>query len=461
MKARFLCWVVAVVLLVGGGVFWPILLADYVTLGWVTTALAAVSMVWLLWTTPVNAIKLQRGFSEICVMCLVGAVLLAGWAWARPDLSNDFKRYLVEGAMWRLGVSPYAEAAGQFGSVDHGALKSIYPPVAQVAFFIGNALGGDYAQGLRAVMGAAAVAVVGLLMWHLSLAGRSPWWAAAVGLMPMFYVETVWNPHVDVVGVMFLLASLLMWRLGTGVRREGLGMPHGGLFEVRDGRIARSDRRRMSLAAGVLLGLACGVKPQVVLVLPFLMRGMRWRWVLAGFAAVAAGCVAVITWRGGSAGFIESMRIYSTSWEGNGGVFELIKSLERWGEDPRAINRLKDGGRLLAPVAVVVGFWILWKRGATPITAAYVLQLILLLCSPVVWPWYLMWVLCLAPLVANSRAVWIWAVTIVAAYWGGEGGRGGGRGAYGWVLWAEYLPVWVAMGWDYVRAWDGLAERKK
>jgi hypothetical protein len=430
-RTRFLVWIAAVLTLVIGGALWLWTLrhgrtSDQTALlvfGWLGLGSVAFALVRLLETTPADAIRLPRGRSELYILLACAGLLAATLLLWQPTLSDDHRRYLFEGGLVLAGQSPYAPATTRPQTVPHAELASVYPPVAQSIFALSAWLGGEWA--LRALLAVAALGVVAALLLMLRREGASAWWAGPVALTPLLYVETAGSPHVDVAGVLLLLLCLLA-----------------------------HDARR-SIWAGALLALAAGVKPQVVLLLPFLCRDRRLAPTLAGFALAAVPQLALLLPHRGLHGFLHSFSAYSTRWEANGSVFELLKSLATLSDDPRAVNRLKDLGRMLGPLLLVPAFWCLWKLRARPVAAAYTLQLILLLCSPIVYPWYALWVLCLAPLLrAGTWTAWTLAATLGLSYTLGRGWSGSvGWTSPLWVLLLQYIPVYLALFRDWTQVW--------
>lgn len=431
---RFQLWKVAIAAWVAVWALWLVLLRGdgvltqtaMLVIGWAVIGAIGLGVAWLLKTTPRDAIVLKRANSERMILGLCASAVVGTWLMVQPGLSTDHYRYIVEGRMWLAGVSPYRNSPEQFlgvaaaeqGGVNHPSLPSIYPPVAQAIFTatsaVASVVGGEHAVAVfRVFAGVAAISGAVLLLLLLRADNRSAWWAAPVVLSAPWVMETAGTPHVDVFGVCLLLGSLLSWRGGRG------------------------------FVAGLLLALACGVKPQVAVVFPFLARSSPLPTTL-GFLLAAAPQLGVISYQGGWPGFLATSRLYATSWEANGSLFEFLKSLAVFGDDPRVINRLKDVGRMIGPVSLVLGGWLLWRYRAGPVAAAYVLQGLLLLTSPVVYPWYLLWVLPLAVLVpVGGTAALVAGSTLGISYLLGRLGQG--WTLPGWALWLEWGPVYAAL----------------
>jgi hypothetical protein len=157
----------------------------------------------------------RLGFLLLCAVAFRATLLTRA-----PDLSDDLHRYLWDARVAQAGLSPYAFAPsdppladlapGLRAKVAHPELRTVYPPLAQAAF---RTFGGGDGLALKAFFSAADVAVVSLL-WR---PGRGGAFAAALyAFHPLPVTETAGQGHVDSLGVVLLLASLAY--LGGGRR---------------------------------------------------------------------------------------------------------------------------------------------------------------------------------------------------------------------------------------------------
>jgi hypothetical protein len=195
-------------------------------------------------------------------------------------------------------------------------------------------------------------------------------------------------------------------------------------------------------AAGVLLGLAAGVKPIVLpLALPLVWALRRepaaWRGGLIAAGACGATLLALYLpfalREGGLDGMLETSRRFVSAWRFNGSVHPLIDAAVRpWldGEPWDVADRAKQiadavcGGLLLA--VLLVSTFVhrdVWRTAAVFLFAAVCL-------SSTAHPWYLLWALALLP-IAWPR----------------------GSRAAGWAIWTASLTL----PWSYV-AWLSYAE---
>src|SRR4051794_2872736 len=266
--------------------------------------------------TPTTVFAGENGV--LLPLCwLVGTVLLIGawwfgrreipsarWAyvtaalWAAPLLpflplgSYDVYSYACQGWQQATGLDPYSGGVGLLGGPWADAVaptwraspapsRPVFLLLAALAAKLGHSLAGTVAV-LRviAVLGVALIAVC--LPRLARRAGvpveRAVWLALACPLVPIHLVS---GAHNDAVMIGFLVAGLAL----AVVRRP--------------------------LAAGVLLGLAIGVKATAVVVVPFALLmvwpGRRRRAVVSMIAGVVLGLLAVSLVSGRGLGWVTGL----------------------------------------------------------------------------------------------------------------------------------------------------------
>lgn len=323
---------------------------------------------------------------------LLRATLLVGAA----TLSDDVRRYAWDARVAAIGMSPWALppsapelsglAARLPAPVPHADVRTVYPPVAQLAFRVGFALGDE--RGIRAIFAAADVAVVALI---LALGGAGAGRAAALyAFHPLAVTASAGDGHLDSLGVALLLACLLL--AGRGWR-------------------ARS---------GVAFGLSVLTKyVPLFAALPLLRRGKA---ALASAALVTAALLWAAAARGG-AWPIGGLGDYATRWEFNSVAYPaLTAALER----THAADAAKDGfsalkarlghpgwaqavypyfyagflARAILGLALAGALVAIALRVADLERAVFLSLAALLLVSPTLHPWYLLWIL---PFAARRR----------------------------------------------------------
>jgi hypothetical protein len=498
--ARFAAWIALVVLLLPGQLLWLYLLRDHHLLareplligGQLLLGLAAVAVLALLKTTPPDAIRLPTAVSRHAVVAGCALLQLAAVTLLAPLTSNDVFRYRADGRAWLAGVSPYTtpprdlppSADPADALVPYPDWRTVYPPVSQAVFAAARGLddhlvrprtdrppappavsgrtdgaGGsattrevagdttaapatawrprtlDFAVRrhtvvFRAAFAAFAVAATALLVATLRRAGDSPWWAAVVAWNPLLTLEVGGAGHQDALGL-FLLA----WTL-------------------------HATRARRFRAAGIALALACGVKPVAALLLPFLWRkahetdGFRGgrRMLFCFLATLAAAFAPVLAWQHGYAGWLDTLARFGRAWEFNGLLYEAVKALLGDGDNGRQMARAKDAARLLALLVLVGAALFLWQSRARVAEGGYWLTLLLLLCAPVAYPWYLIWPLAFVPLLRGPQgfAALVWAATAAASYTAWRTADWLWAVPPAWTL-VQYLPVLTVLAVEVTR----------
>lgn len=330
----------------------------------------------------------------------------------------------------------------------------------------------------RLAFGGTMLAATWLLMRCCLRLGRSPWWAVLVGWHPLAIIETSGMAHQDAIGILLLAAAFLAFiplplreGLRGGVARlrraaceiqaspqstlplngggneltSPLTTPKAEGMTLEYSTLPVRSYRLREISAGVLLALACGVKPLAILPAAFwFIARPSARWVVP-FVITALLLGSVLLYQDGYVGFFETLRTYTQTWEANGSFFHVIRSY------PSAIYEINglyiepwELARMLGAIIVCgVSIGLIRKR-AHWTTAFYWIVLTILLVAPVVYPWYLLWLMVIIPLL-NPRwglAGLVFAATVTFNYrlWHEPE----------WVLpwsWlaAEYIPVYVAL----------------
>jgi hypothetical protein len=331
----------------------------------------------------------------------VVALALRVPAWLAPPVhSDDVYRYLWDGRVQRAGLSPYRHAPdapelaalrdSDWARINNRQLPTIYPPGAQWAFAVAGSLS---AWKLLLALADAAVALT-LLTWIQQRAGdrrRVIAWAWS----PLVVVEVGQNAHVEVLAIALTIAAL-----------------------------AHAERARAHVA-GALLGAAAAVKLLPALLLASLDRRAR-----ALIAASLVVLVLALPYARAGVRMSGSLGEYGRRWRGNDGVFALVHAAatrvvaqtrfaKRYELEPAlarvVTGRDRDqvypdevanfGARLAAGAFGLALFaWALGRR-TSPLCAAEVLFGAFVLLTPVLHPWYVLW---LVPLSAvGASAAWV------------------------------------------------------
>lgn len=389
-----------------------------------------------------------------------------------PLLSEDLWRYIWDGAAHWAGVNPYRYAPIEAGAdviessaalayvraqIGHAQIPTIYPPAAQLAFAAITRLSTS-PVAMRLLMLIADVGV-GVMLWRwCAQSGRAPQVALLYLFAPITAMETAVGGHVDVLGVLGTVAGAFL--LGQGKQ----------------------------LRAGALLAVGVGVKLLPLMALPMLV----WRRRRAATGLLMVSGLLFGAYHMGREDTGRGLAAYGHRWQANEGLFGVMQSgfeyiwpEEAGGSIPHPWVR--KGVRALVGPPVERGdlriFPDEWTFAAAKASALSLLGLAclwalfrrrnfegyfstavmaLLLVSPVVHPWYLLWLLPFALFALAGQpdtarlprwpwAVICWTLLSFLAYLPRPGYLETGAWVDPvWVRWVEYTPVWLLLllaGW--------------
>ena len=296
-----------------------------------------------------------------------------------PFYEDDFYRYLWDGYRFAVAGTPYGAAPEEFfadpvvpalfqgvlDGVNYPELPTIYAPVTQVVFLVAYWIKPASVAVLQAILIAVDLATVFLLL-RLAPARNVLLYAWC----PLVVKEIAFTAHPDGVGVCLLLAAVVLAR-----------------------------HRRWWIAAG-LLGLAAATKTFALVLAPLVLVRARLRhWLL--FAATAAAVYLPFVVLGGTD--LLSLQVFARDWEFNSALFGLLRTIV-----PPFEARLVLG----LVLAVFWGWYCLrYARGsgAQGIPRGDWLFGVLLALSPVINPWYLLWLL---PFAVVFPSFWAWTASM-------------------------------------------------
>ena len=364
--------------------------------------LAEIMAWWGVWAVALACLRRSTSRHLLLVVVLGAVALRAVSITPVVTLSDDLYRYAWDGKVQAAGIDPYRypptapELAGLHDDwlwpddeecaerdrepgctiLNRADDRTIYPPVAQLWFVAGHALGASQLQdlGWELVSLVADIATM-VLLWRVLLQrGRDPRWVAVYAWSPVAVLEAVQNGHVDALATAFVVAA-----------------------------VALAGRR--PAWSGAALGAAAMVKLYPALLLPVLL-GRRPVRVLTAFAAV---CVVSYV-----------PHVLAVGWDVLGYLPGYLQE-EDYGSGDRYLL-LRPLGLTGPPATVVAGLLglgvlavVLRRVRAVPDDvagpAALLLGAALLVATPV-QPWYGLPLAALATLAVRP----VWLVVPAAAY---------------------------------------------
>jgi hypothetical protein len=345
---------------------------------------------------------------------VIGLVLAALWhlpfLLMPPGSDDDVHRYVWDGRVQRLGYNPYivvpsdpalsALHTPETRTLNNPDVPSPYPAGAQLFFRAVTAIH-ESVFAMKVAFVVCDLAIVLVLLDILRSSGQGAHWVLAYAWNPLLAIEAAGSGHIDIVGALLLLASF-----------AALG-------------------RRWRAIAAVAFGLAVAVKFLPIVLLPLYWKRVRMRD--AALAAVVVGLLYAPFLNHGRIP-IGSLGTYVHSFRFNDPVFATLERVA--------------APQLVVGLAVLVGFLTaiclrrLSKSAAWSSDAFAWPMAASLLCAPVVYPWYLLWLL---PFVRSGSTlpIIVWTVSIIPTY-------------YVWHLRALGRP-WIAPGWIMLLEYGSVA----
>jgi alpha-1,6-mannosyltransferase len=343
---------------------------------------------------------------------VIGLVLAALWhlpfLLATPGSDDDVHRYVWDGHVQRLGYNPYIVVpsdpalAGlhtpETRTLNNPEVPSPYPAGAQLFFRAITAIH-ESIFALKVAFVVCDFAVVLVLLDILRCSGQGAHWVLAYAWNPLLATGVAGSGHIDIVGVLLLLVSFA-------------ALVH-----------------RWRAVAALAFGLAVSVKFLPIVLLPLYWKRVRIRD--AALATIVVGLLYVPFFNHGRIP-IGSLGTYVQRFRFNDPVFATLERVA--------------APQFVAGLAVLVGlFTAIWMRRksaerssdafAWPMAAS-------LFCAPVVYPWYLLWML---PFLRSTSTlpILVWTLSILPTY-------------YVWHLRTVGRP-WLVPGWIVVLEYGSVA----
>ncbi len=340
----------------------------------------------------------------LAALCHLPFLLMA------PRLDDDIHRYVWDGRVQRLGYNPYIvvpsdpSLAGLHTSetrtLNNPEVPSPYPAGAQLFFRAVTSIH-ESIFALKVAFVVCDLAIVFVFLDILRCTRQGEHWVLAYAWHPLLAIEVAGSGHVDIVGVLLLLVS-----------------------------VAALVRRWRAVAA-TSFGLAVSVKFLPIVLLPLYWKRVRMRDGL--LATVVVGLLYVPFLNHGGIP-IGSLGTYVQRFRFNDPVFATLERV--------------TAPQVVAGLAVLVGFltaiWMRRKSAEGSLDAFAWPMAASLLCAPVAYPWYMLWLL---PFIRSISTVpiMIWTLSIIPTYYVWHLRRVGRPWLVpDWIMMLEYGSVAVA-----------------
>jgi len=371
--------------------------------------------------------KRFRNLKSIITHAIIVRVLLL---FAVPRLSDDYFRFMWDGAVQLQGINPFALLPSALSDTSPALQEwlagmnspnyySVYPPVMQGLFKgLAYIMGEDSLSqiiGMRLVLIASEIGIIYLAAAILMKMRLGVSNVAFYALNPLVIVEVVGNLHFE--GLMIFFALLGIYILIKMQEKENIWL--------------------LPLA-GVSLALAVMTKLVLLLALP-----AAWRWLGAGRTMLLGLCTLVVVALGFAPyvdaeliqNFGQSLDLYFRNFEFNASVFNLTNYIAGFYIPHYTVETV--GPYITIAMAVILVLISLFRKGGS--TERYFETLLLLLSvhllfASTVHPWYIINLVAIA-MFTQWRYPMVWSLLAILSYF---------------MYSNDFIEVWWILAIEYV-----------
>jgi alpha-1,6-mannosyltransferase len=295
-----------------------------------------------------------------------------------PIGSDDYYRYIWDGKVQVNGINPYLFSAEDSSlqslhtdilpeKVSYPGIKTIYFPVSQWLFVISYLISGENAIGLKILYLLFELLILISLFYLLKRLSINTKYILNYAALPLNTFQFFIDAHIDIVGVAFLIGSITMYFYNK------------------------------KLLSYVLLGLSISVKPTGLLLIPFLFQNEQrlHNKIKSVFIPLVIFALTFLPYVS-TATPTDTLINYSANWTFNGVVYNF---LDIFFTDNITI-------RILCGILFLSVLFFLYTSKMKFINKIYLSLFLLMIFSPVVHPWYLIWFAVLLPVVRSYSGIY-------------------------------------------------------
>ncbi|MHB8578565.1 MAG: glycosyltransferase 87 family protein [Ignavibacteriaceae bacterium] len=373
---------------------------------YITSSLLFILMCWFILKNNISA---KYIFSLIAVALILRIVLIS----LHPIGSDDYYRYVWDGKVLANGINPYEFAPNDTAltkllssiipaRVNNPDMKTIYPPLAQLLFYVSYRIGGESYIGIK------------LLLFLFDL-------------MTMFGIFLIIKKlKFDYKNILiYVLSPLPVFQFFIDAHVDGFGLPLliFAIFFYID------NKKTLSY---IFIGLSICVKPLGLILLPIIFFNEKdfSERIKAVIIPVLITALMYLPFVFTGSPF-QALMQFTENWTFNGIIFDLLDSFIR--DNQRT--------RLICAALLMISYLpvILSKKDFT--IKVYLSLFLLFIFSPIVHPWYLSWLVILLPFIPRWSGIVYTGVISLTVFTVVNYQLYGIWKEYNLVLFFEYVPV--------------------
>ena len=330
-----------------------------------------------------------------------------------PVGSDDYYRYLWDGKVQANGVNPYAFApdAKELGYlhsdilpkyVNHSAMKTLYPPLTEILFYISYLISGENYLGIKFLLLFFDLITIYGIYLILKKLNTDKKYILLYALSPLPIFQFFVDAHADGFGLAFIIFAIFFYL----------------------------DKKK--ILSYILIGLSICIKPIGLLFIPLLFFAEkslteRIKIILVPAFICAAMYIPYIF----TGSPFQALIKFTENWTFNGIVFDILNSFLH--------NNQKV--RLICGIIYFLIFLVILFSKKDLLEKIYLSIFLLLIFSPVVHPWYVCWLVILLPFVPRWSGIFYVSLVSLTAITDLNYQLSGTWREYTLVLTLEYVPV--------------------
>jgi alpha-1,6-mannosyltransferase len=320
--------------------------------------------------------KIELFRNHLFLIIVSGVILRIIFLFVQPIGSDDFYRYVWDGKVLANGINPYQFAPADEElinlhsdsipeKVTFPKIKTIYPPLSLILFYFGYLIGGESYWGIKILLLLFELASISGLFFIIKKLQLPQKHILFYVLSPLPVFQFFIDAHVDGFGLTFIIFSILFYI---------------------------TNRKSLSL---IFIGLSICIKPLGLILLPLFFlteKGIPAK-IKTVFIPLITCLIFYIPFISSST--FDALSNFTVNWSFNGFVFEIINYF---------VNN-NQSSRIICGILFLIVYSAVLFSSIDYLNKIYLSVFLLLIFSPIVHPWYTVWLAVLLPFIPRWSGI--------------------------------------------------------